>query len=546
MSAAVRSAVATPYLGAAAAPAPFAPTPAVTEPSAKGSIPLRERRIAVLVNKLQDGAGDLSAGFKIVEMLHRDVGVPKQNIVMFTDASEKDIESFNKEGWKVVKLEKSANHPYDKFKADLDKMGMQFLVVAPVLDNRKKVEKFAIPKVFISEYGFGGSEDSGYKSLGLGADDLGIFIDQNLRQRALRNLGRTARMEDLRSIPVPLRAAILGDAVAQEKHYESFCQHARLYAGYARSVDSRRAFVAGVAYKTFCLVKEKIDHVTVVIPGKKINERFSFSRDDQEDFRSLLKASKVNTVRYIHFSDFKAPPEVGTEVLEKSEKESDARTVTVITAAAHLPKEQFLDLIYAAEDETLSTGDQSFSEVISLRKRFIYEVCNHKQRFCNQFALKIKSTAGKPMADLFEKATTSGSDNSSYATEVYQHIGNFFAASEQDPQSWNRVVEKVCTEQDAKLHFAAYLESALAKDPLVGSGKRSYAELDPQPFEGNLSDPKWSSLPFDVPYVVPAGVDDGLSLSPNGTSSYQHFADSYFTIEDWGDGYLFTRKKKTT
>jgi hypothetical protein len=438
--------------------------------ASSGSIPLKERRVAV-VNFASAGLGDFSAGIKFLRMLRDHIGIPQNRLCIFTDTQEQNIKLFNNENWDIKSFR---GQDLEVIKDQIDKLGIQLLVVGPTDDQFDRMEKWAVPKALFREYGFRGEN-----AMGLRKDQLGIFIDDILKK--------------------------------DKKTLQAFDPtQPRLFLGYSHDKAIRTAFLVGATQSVFEFEKASCDLNFIVADLFTSEAEF---KKKSEELTGKLKAAGADSVRYIKLAAFE-------EESGKSANENlKGRRVTIVRTSAIVPV-KFRELMKKAY-AVLGTGDQSPSEAISGSIPFIYDCLIHKQSFMHDFK-DILFRHSKKLKSLFAKVLDSPNS---------ENIALFLSACNGSKKAnWQNFIDEIHAKHDLLIRLPGHLEAALKNDPLVGTNFTSYAELDPKAFKGDLQ-----TLPFDKEFLISEDQVSELEIDPHtNLSRNKKFAGSRFTYSSWG------------
>jgi hypothetical protein len=389
--------------------------------------PLKERRVAVVSFVTQDGLGDLSAGFKFLELLRDHIDIPQEKLFLFTNTSEQNVARFNHEKWNVELFD--ASKMLETLKPRVDQLNIQFLLVGPTSDNFIAMKGWRVPKALILEYGY---DESG-NAMGLANTDLGIMIDPSLKSAKKAN--QAAKPTD-----------------------------PRLFVCHARDASKIVQFTMGIVSNVYSVEKASC----------RINFIFTqkFRPMQLKRLNEFMKEA-AESVRYISLDEF----EKENKAAATNPLQTGGRVVTIVTSQV-IPNAKLKEFFKQANG-ALVTGDQSTSEAISAATPFIYECVNHKTEFFN--SLKNLLQKHSPvLAEAFSEAVQNCSN---------ANVAKFFAKCNGSEKSkWNNFINDIHTNYDLRTRFRGHLEARLKDDPLVGSKFATYAEMDPKVFQGQLKD----------------------------------------------------------
>jgi hypothetical protein len=442
------------------------------------AVPIAERRVAV-VNFKAAGLGDLSAGSKFLELLRDHIGIPQDRLCMFTDASEENVARFNQAKWDIKLFD--VTKMSTTLKAKIDELNIQFLLVGPTDDYFDVMKKWKVPKALIREYGF-----KGPNAMGLAEDQLGIFIDPNLKQ--------TKRLVPSQNTP-------------------------RLFVGHSSDNSRKTSFIIGATQSVYALEKAACN-IHFIFTG------LFFESKEQQKLEQELKKVGAESVRHMDLAAFE---EESKKVTSETEANAKARIVTIVTTE-QIAHAQFLKFLQKANG-ALMTGDQSTSEAISTSIPFVYDFVGHKKKFMDSF-IALLNKHSIPLATIFKQMNQAINPKD---VAVFLHLCN-----DSEKAKWQSFIEELHVKYDLKVHLRAHLEAALKSDPLVGSKFTSYAAMDPQVFTGALTD-----LPFDQEVVITETQCSELSIDKKTKLSVlKTFQGSLFETYQWAyDAYVVKRIK---
>lgn len=306
------------------------------------------------------GLGDLACGAKIAAILQR-YGIPPAHITLCTQTPQR-MELFREiHHCRILSLEEARA---------VHEVGMH--IIAPVVKQERVAQYLGQQKPVLAlyEYGFDPlvsqlvPEDILFvRAFGLSrlSDERGIFIEPDLVQWALspESQDKHARAMKLRDLSPPLLTALLQ---GNQFPLEELLERKNVYIGYACRPETSIAFVQSLSELN---AQEKKDLVFILPSGKS------------EEILSLLHAHYPLCAQTV--SLFKNGSEGCREVRVLHPNSHETRHIQVITGS--FPFQDLKRILMASEKETLATGDQSMSEMISADKCAFYECRNHKIPF---------------------------------------------------------------------------------------------------------------------------------------------------------------------
>lgn len=306
------------------------------------------------------GLGDLACGAKIAAILQR-YGIPPAHITLCTQTPPR-LELFREiHHCRVLSLEEAKV---------VHEVGMH--IIAPVVKQERIVQYLGQrkPVLALLEYGFDPpvsrllTEDIlFFRAFGLSrrADERGIFLEPDLMEWAAshESLDIHARALKLQTLSPPLREAMLQ---REQIPLEKLLEQKKLYVGYSCRLETSIAFLQALSELD---EQDKKDLVFILPCGKS------------QDLFSLLQAHYP--LRAYTVSCFINGSEGCHETRTFHPNSHPTRHIQIISGS--FPLHDLKLILMASEKETLATGDQSMSEMISADKCAFYECRNHKIPF---------------------------------------------------------------------------------------------------------------------------------------------------------------------
>lgn len=333
-----------------------------------------------LITEVMGGNGDIMCAAKIARYLHEKLGVNLENIVLGIGLPHPS-ELLKNTGITQVNL------------SDPRLLQGDVVIVGPGIWTDFNPEYFRgnsrLPILLVREYGF--TVDSSMPrtdirkySLGLAPSALGVLLSPELLDWSSSEKTQEERLSNLEFLPTPLQEAILGEPYSEES-VRSFSEGSKLYFGYAHHESLMRSFLQAVVSMNVQL-QDSAD-LCFYFMGDQV---LRFSEADVEQ----LKSQGVGTVEYVE-----GPLLSQKTVYKISENE---KTLRIIIGPLDPMYVNFMHKI--SEYETLSTGDQSFSEAISAGKIPVYETYLHKKVFFKEFRDVLPPNLQEKMLSFYEES----------------------------------------------------------------------------------------------------------------------------------------------
>lgn len=306
------------------------------------------------------GLDDISLGMKIVTILHHEHRVSESNIFFVTDSFE-TTRYFNDLQVSVLTHDDTKNIS-----------NVALCILAPVNSLSVVLTDLQFrdfPLLLLSEYSHLAIDVSTILSanvislnLGINAQlrESGIVIDPELfawgqTTNAVRRAGRAATLDHLAP---KLRSLLLNGHAS----FAELDAHDALFLGYTHRRGVALEFIAAVA----ALHRKGVRNLTFIIPGNTLQCLYGYPIEFEEIMRSL-GISQITCQKYDEVDGDYQEEEIVMEDLER-----EGKTVRIVHGK--FDHSTIKRLLTITEPETIATGDQFASEVISAQvKRFAYE-----------------------------------------------------------------------------------------------------------------------------------------------------------------------------
>lgn len=477
------------------------PSPQIIAANRLENTCLAQRRVFVFTQDV-NGAGDISCGFKMVEFLNRmGVAQEKINLLILTRDKEQ-VAKFNSRQWNVSIVSSLTS---EQLRKHVDTFRSQFLIIAPCGEEwSQNAKMWPVPKMVISEYGLPPAMPGDF-ALGLGRNELGIFIDPELSENASQPAEQ--RLKHLSEVNPKLREAILGTPKTDSETFAAFAKSSYLFTGYTHAHTSRRAFVLAIAEKVFELANET-RNLCFVLP-----------RSSAIEFENLA-IPEASGLKIMPLDPEEIP---SVTVQDNSAMRRNERIVTVITVP-QLPYAEYLRIFQAAERDFVGSGDQSApSEAVSRSMRFVYECRAHKTKTRDALT-KLISSESPELGALFARTGNGPLRHDVYELDPSAMARFYHACSTTHQVEWQRVLEKIQKEHSFGPRF---LEQA-AK--VIQASEKNAKSDFALPFTGQLQ-----TLPFDIEVILNLTQIVALGIDTSGRANRMPFPDSTFRCRKVAD-----------
>lgn len=380
---------------------------------------LAEKKVVVIVSAW-GGYGDASCAYKILKYLLERVGISRENLVWINSVKEYG-EFFDPQQQFKAKYCRTAYVIFDPWKNSYDGPNRELIELVDELYKEnfspdlfllgpaptamppklKELAKFNVPILPFVEYGCG-FDDYGNKPisyprhiiLGIRPEHMGIHIDEKLFKWSQSTPTKLEKLRELKNIPEKIQVAILGKPFSEDAIKEFHAQW-QLFFGYGSgtsAVKDKQAMVLTIAKMAYQYEKSD-SNLCLFFLGSSFKE---LSESDLEE----LKRLGVKKISW-------AKEQVEVVLAEKGKE------IKIINYS--LKPHQIPMLLMASENESLTTGDQFFSECTSAQKHFIYQALMHKSGLLNDLTNKAHETDeefGKLFHDVYLRT-----DNSSFSID---------------------------------------------------------------------------------------------------------------------------------
>lgn len=493
---------------------------------------LKDKKIVVITREI-GGLGDYLCAKKICLYAHEKLGIPLENIALASAANEEAQKILKHEGLNLIK---------DKYE-DIIAFKASLQIFSPVTDDFFVSPRLGlgspIPTLVIAEYGFKKNIFlESYKNLhaysfGLDEDSLGFIPSTELRKwsNIKDSFSKIEKLQKLSSVPVQFQKAILGKPYSQEV-IEEFSKSSKFYFGYAHNKTEIYSFIEAVAGMNHAL-KDTSD-LTFYFMGQ--TEIISFLKNKRYYGGVKGMSYSEKALQEAGISKFCVVNALNGETYESVLDPKSKKTIRLVVG--HISSECVSAMHMASEDESLVTGDQSFSEVISAGKYPVYERYNHKEKLYKQFyevlpeilrgevnfykagdgdkwRLSEEIDAVKLSAFFIKRRT-----NTKIALAVkvsLKHITDTFDFSPRLDRAILKLLE--CT-KDIKMEPVVSL--VLPEECLLKS----------------------KDIPFDTKVSIGSNYILTMKIDFNGNSHHPEFEDSIFECHRMCDSYQIIRRKK--
>ncbi len=316
------------------------------------------------------GFGDFVFGLKSLDLIQRQF--PGARVALATDSPARAALVNTARNHQILQPQNVRDKmPLEEIVPVMEEFRPDFLIVAPVTHfNRAPLSRLLdqTPHMFIREYGFTSRfapmEGNEYIS-GAGRDFKGMMIHTDLVKWAnsedskdvLKRLSNLQFLHDSRIVKALLDSSYSEESVA------NFAQRYELFLGYSQRPESKREFIVSVAKMTYQYAKTE--------------KNLCFFFMGQADHRLLTEleiCTRELTDLQIGEIQFIDPLQGSKKVVLNV---NNPRVLRIVQAP--LSSSEVISMLKASEKETLSTGDQFWSETISANKHWIQENLCHKR-----------------------------------------------------------------------------------------------------------------------------------------------------------------------
>lgn len=341
-----------------------------------------EGRKIIVIGYGVNGFGDFLCAQKICRYLHDTLGVDLKEIALASNADKTQISIFALDGLTLI----------DATVESISRWKPHIQIFAPVVDDYVVTPRMdkdnKIPTITIAEYGFEkGLYSSPHKNLsayafGFKASEIGYIPTPSLRKWATyqEDLSPMDRLRPLFALPETLQKAMFQSTLSEDV-MTRFAETHKLYFAYAKNNSEIYSFISAVGKMNAALNDKK--HLTFFILGSALMSpafiRKELPKTAAYPFEACFTTLQKCGFSSINFVDATVPEANRTLNLGSNGK----KTITLLLSplASHFVE----NLIMASEEETLVTGDQSFSECLSAEKFPVYEIFPHKVKLYQDF-----------------------------------------------------------------------------------------------------------------------------------------------------------------
>lgn len=342
---------------------------------------LQNKKILVITQGM-NGLGDYMCAKKICLYAHEKLGIPMQNIGIACDANQATKEVLRHEGLNFI------GHNFE----DIQSWEPDVQIFSPVVEGIFKSSFVtprlpmdnAIPTMAIAEYAFKKPEylEKEHKNVhayefGLKDDSLGYIPNSEIRRWAAIKDSATPlhKLQQLANVPASFQKAILG-APYSKSAVEKFANSSKFYFGYAHHTFESYSFIQAVASMNHMMQDGRDLCFYMMGQGPMpLRDMINTCEQESEKIKKHLSASGIGQIELINGN---SPQDKNTIVIDPA----STKKIKVVTGNIH---SQYVPAMHmASEEESLLTGDQTFSEGVSAEKFPIYELYDHKLELYKQ------------------------------------------------------------------------------------------------------------------------------------------------------------------
>lgn len=329
-----------------------------------------------------NGFGDFLCAQKICLYLHETLGVDLDCLALASNAHEQQKKVFAIQNLTLL----------DETAASIQKWNPHLQIFAPVVDDDIVTPRLAmdntVATVAIAEYGFDlptysfPHKNLSAHAFGFRSWQLGYIPTPKLRVWAAKKASSSPeeRLKQLLDLPLPIQTAILGKQEALDS-ISTFATSNKLYFAYAKNNTEIYSFITAVARMNTTLQDKR--NLTFFTLGSGLMSptfiKSNLQGQASYHFENCFRMLKENGFSTINFVTPECPEASALYTLSPKHQ----KTITLICSP--LTTHFVHHLMMASEEETLVTGDQSFSECLSAEKFPVYELFVHKRKLYEGF-----------------------------------------------------------------------------------------------------------------------------------------------------------------
>lgn len=426
------------------------------------------------------GLGDLVAGATLVFFL-RQQGVNDDNIIVCTKNSSEMNFCARLLGSSVLLSKERA--------LEIQEVALHIMSPVPVSVFIPEYIATKKPLLIMSEYGMAPfpsrllpPSSLRTASFGLGREELGIFVDQDLF--AWSQLPESQTGEARKSAFQNLSEDIQRCLMREEPTIEGFFEKNRLYFGYAFEPSSAWSFLLAID----ALQREDDRrNLVVVMPRLDMDKLQEMQYVVEEEFSS-------KSIKCVSHSG-----ERGRTWFHFNSRAKNERRILLVTGSFDFSAIEWF--LKASEKETIATGDQSVSLALSAGKCVVYEARTHKQHF----AQELQEIFGEGVR--FDVA-----QNQAYDSLNKEKCIMYFRRHQADGyHELNDTTRRICIERDCRRPFIHIVEEVLEAAqrqeewPLVLPSTRPLSSEQ--------------EIPFNIPIVMTTDQYDQLRINSSTNRS---------------------------
>lgn len=476
-----------------------------------------------IITRQMGGFGDILCAAKIYKYMQEKLGIPQAQLQLaINELGPSDI--LKDEGFNFVPNTRDS----------LEKITEGVHIFAPAhsqefVQSKMNIKKMQ-PILAISEYGYppikeleSGFDNIQALSFGFTDTSLGYIPSPELRKWASdkHKLSAIQQLGYLKTLPEYIQKAILGEGPDLDTLIELFSRKSKLYFGYCQNSSSINAFIEGVL-TMLKMTKDKSDACFYFMgaPGGTIDAATLVS--------TLPEAEEIHSITLINLNQ-KTHKEITCN-------EEGNRNIKIIIGK--IPLKHVPTMYMASEEETIVTGDQSFSEALSAEKFPVYELLPHKKtlldQFTNIFPSDLKSALPSYDCLSYRKYTLSA-----------KSLANFFTQRKLNPEFNKAITEKLRNIANS-FDFSSRFDKALLNVAEQASipGKKQPPVISLPEGEALAGD----EIPFDITVYISTDDMVKLKIKSNGVSKHPMYKDnSTFKFRQHGlDFFSLVRSRPKT
>jgi len=556
----------------------------------------------VVITRGMNGFGDYLCAKKICLYLHTVLDVPLQNIALSSPADER-IRKILGLNCVMLKGDFDSLRTWDPDVRIATPVTDQF-VVGPLIELNDVTPTLAIAEYGFKNNSILDPLSKYLKTLAFGFDDssLGYIPTPALREFAKkkRMMTQLEKLQHLSSVPPEVSACILGQPYSQQA-LEAFAKGSKLYFGYAHHSSEVYSFIQGIAHMSFQLrdssslcfyimgdsfeppsalqltalfnspvqpFMEASGHanfreiqafleecgiggidVHCITDGRVESHSF---RNPSLNLETAIQGDKVMqdfesgsfAMGVDHSQKVKATPianDYGSKDcvnLSPSIAVSRLNRIKVIYGTIPSASPPYLDM--ASEEETLKTGDQSFSEGVSAEKCVVAEVFNHKKELDRQYLAAFPEEL-RTECDFYTEIPQGPVGKSLGKKIDPRKLSKFFLKRKRD-KNFELLHQQTMARIARDFDFASRFDRELLRVMELTKGlKKQKVRVIKLPSTLIGSE---AEFPFDTICFLSNEEAAKLVIGEDGLSLLDVYKDSKFRFKSLGNGYQILRQRK--